>query len=158
MSLLNKVATGTDIFAFSLFLYLKNAYRQQFDSEYADLLAVAVSNELLSLSPGNEKGQIFLDENLSVIKEKSSEIKNNHELCVAISETVNMQVLLDAKQLGTTDPKVILEHYEQIGMPIEKLKQYNIYVGNDMPSSFFALRKRMKEFVKMVNGFQKKSE
>jgi hypothetical protein len=156
MSLMDKVATGTDIFAFSLFLYLKKIYRQQFDTEYADLLAVAVSNELLSRNPGNEKGQIFLERNISTIKEKASEIKNNHDLCIAISETVKMQVLFDAKPLDTNNPGLILEQYERIGKPIEKLKEYNVYVENEMPSSFSALRKRMKEFVKMVSRFQKK--
>jgi len=155
MSLFDKVARGIDVFAFYLFLHLRNIYRRQYNVEYADLLAVAVSNELLSRKPGNEKGQTFLKENLSVIKEKASEIKIFHELCIDISETVNMQTLIDTKTIETNDLEIIHNHYEQISKPIEKLKEYNIYTGNDIPSSFFSLRKRMKSFVEMVSRFQK---
>jgi DNA-directed RNA polymerase subunit F len=158
MGLLEEVAKGTDIFAFGLYLRLRKSYRQQFDDEYAAMLAVAVSNDVLSRPSGNEKGWLFQKENSSLIKEKSLEIKNNRDLCIFISEAVMMQNLLDVKPLRTSDLTVILEHYEQIGKPIEKLKEYGLYVENRMPTSFFALRRRMKTFVKMSKHFQKEAE
>jgi hypothetical protein len=158
MGLLEKVTKGTDIFAFGLYLRLRKSYRQQFDNEYADMLAVAVSNDVLSRSPGNEKGRFFQKENHCLIKEKALEIKNNRDLCISISEAVLMQSLLDVKQLRTSNPKVIQEHYEKVGKPVEKLKEYGLYVENRMPTSFFALRRRMKTFVKMSNCFQREAE
>jgi len=158
MGLLEEVAKGTDIFAFGLYLHLRKSYRLQFDDKYAAMLAVAVSNEVLSRPSGNEKGRLFQNENSSLIKEKSLEIKNNRDICIFISEAVMMQSLLDVKPLKKSDPTVILEHYEQIGKPVEKLKEYGLYVKNRMPTSFFALRKRMKTFVKMSKRFQKEAE
>lgn len=158
MGLLEEVAKGTDIFAFGLYLRLRKSYRLQFDDEYAAMLAVAVSNEVLSRPSGNEKGRLFQNENSSLIKEKCLEIKNNHNFCIFISEAVMMQSLLDVKPLKTSDPTVILEHYEQIGKPVEKLKEYGLCVENRMPTSFFALRRRMKTFVKMSKRFREEAE
>jgi len=158
MGLLEEVAKGTDNFAFGLYLRLRKSYRQQFDDEYAAMLAVAVSNDVLSRPPGNEEGRLFQKENSALIKEKSLEIKNIHDLCIIISEAVMMQSLLDTKSISTSDPTVILEHYEQIGTPIEKLKEYGLFIENRLPTSFLALRKRMKTFVKMSNLFLKEAE
>ena len=46
MGLLEKVAIETDLFAFSLYLCLRKSYKLQFNDEYADMLAVAVSNDV----------------------------------------------------------------------------------------------------------------
>ena len=153
MSLLNEVAEGTDIVAFSLYLYLRKLYRVQFDDKKSGLLAVAVGNGVLSRLPGNEEGKLFQIENSRLINEKIMEIKNTPELCTLISETVMMQTLLDVKPLDTSDPEVILEHYEQVSEPIEKLKKYGLYVEKQIPTSFFKLRSRMKKFVKMAKNF-----
>ena len=156
MGLDQRVAEATDIFAFGCYLHLKKIYEQQFDAEYAALLAEAVSNDVLSRRASNERGRAFLEKNRLLVQEKCREIGHDEYMCRAISEAVRMQQLLDLRPLNDSDPRAIKEHYDQIGMQVEKLKEYGIYIHDEVPTSFFALRRRMKKFAQTVERFYEK--
>ena len=153
MSLDNKVAESLDLFAYTLFLYLRLEYLRKYDEDMADLLAVAVSNELLSRPPGNEKGAEFLSSNRTMVESHVRELSSERDLCAAISEACRMIALLKVSATGQEDPKEIADHYREVMKPEVRLCDNGLYVENPIPPRFFGIRRRMKEFVKATKDF-----
>jgi hypothetical protein len=158
MSLTHTAGTATHLFASALWLRLSKRYAEEYDADFGEQLATAVSNDLLSRSPGEDNGRTFQAAHRPLVQEKVREIKEHPDLCHLLSQAVRTQALLHGVSIRVSGPTELLEAFDKCLKPILKLQKYGLYDDVEMATGFFALRRQMKAFIRDTTAFHAQVE
>ena len=143
------------IIKFSVFRYLINRYKAEYNEDTALGLGAAVTNALFGDDPGNQTGRDFLAANMSLVDAKLREIAADSKICSMVSLCVYTRFSAAGLEAMAIHP--ILQRVVKAGVTPElggwlaKMKDLGILlpdekIGSDWPSSMDEFMRKAREF------------
>ena len=133
-----KILSGVDMVKLGVLDRLAERFQGRYGEETANSLAAAVVNELFSEIPSDPHAQEFLKLNKHVVERELSNLKNDDEICNAVTQAVRVKASLSCDQNGNV--------HESLLDALEKLNTLGILVpGGDIPTP--------NSFLRMANKF-----
>jgi|GEM_PF-1062256 len=142
--LLNKMETGVGIIRLGTYARLKQKYKDMYGEEKARFLAAAVTNELFSEHPSNPEGEEFLKANKALIERELSNVKNDEEICNAVTQAVRVQVIVDCER-GIRSKESLLDS-------LDKITKLGVLVPGGVTPSPKTFLLMANEFYQSING------
>jgi hypothetical protein len=132
--LLNDLQRSVDMVKVGMYARLLAEYEARYESEFAGLLAAAVTNMAFSDEPSNEKGQHFLNENQALIETELRSLSHNQYLCHVLTQTIRARAVIPFAKGNHTA--------EALCDPLDKLRDFGILIpGGEFPElkTFYTL-------------------
>ena len=143
--LFSKALCGVDMVKVGVLDRLAERFQPEYDKETADMLAAAIVNELFSETPSDHYAREFLEINRKVVERELSNLKNDVEICTAVTQAVRVKALASQEQVGGKTQVLACDL-------LEKLKKFGILVPTEETPN-------LRAFLRMANEFyQRKSD
>lgn len=110
--LFNKMSILVDLVKVGLYKRLKAGFSKKYEDEFAGLLAGAVVNVLFSGQPTDEEGHKFKIENIDIIFEEISKLRDDQEV---------RRIVTDAIRVDCT-----VKHYENLNLESDQLEKLSL--------------------------------
>ena len=126
--LARKMMSGVDKVKLGVFGRLSSRYRDKYGEE-ADLLAVAIANELFFENPSNDEAKKYLKSNKTIILDELKKLQSDRELCKMVTQALRVKNIVYI-EMGVRDKDLLLliEHYV-------KLSDLGIFIsGGEAPT------------------------
>lgn len=151
--LFKKMIDGVVMVEVGLWDRLCEKYIPKYGKTKGEFLAAAVINELFSELPSNSEGEQFLKSNYDLIQRELSSLKDDREMCNAVTQAVRVKVIVFSAQ-NKLSPESLLEC-------LEKLRRFGILVpgGNTpTPDNFLAMAYKFSQTITNNKGEMKKAD
>lgn len=132
--LFDDLQRAVDMVKVGMYQRLVLEYEARYESEFAGFLAAAVTNEAFSDKPSNEEGQLFLNENRTMIETELRRLSHNQYLCHVLTQTMRARTVIPYAKGNNTA--------EALCDPLDKLRDFGILIsGGEFPklNTFYAL-------------------
>ncbi len=123
---------------------LLQRYKTNYNNESAPRLAIAVTQELLSLPPSDEIAESFLEENHDLIDHEIKTLQKDDQIRRIVTDACVIKAVFQHRQNGCGK--------DTAGRPIEKLKELGIFMEGEKPPTPLVFVQMAWDFYAMVSG------